>query len=93
MWEETYTMHRKFKLLALILLLVLLMTGCTQIDSEGTVDPNAEPTVKPVPRSRHLMKAPSAISMHLLHWKRRAASPLTDRRIPLRRCWPAQRKA
>lgn len=40
-------MHRKFKLLALILLLVLLMTGCTQIDPEGTVDPNAEPTVKP----------------------------------------------
>jgi hypothetical protein len=40
-------MQRKFKLLALLLMLALLLSGCTQLGSENTSDPAVEPTVKP----------------------------------------------
>lgn len=40
-------MQRKFKLLALVLMLVLLLTGCTAIPGDGIEQSGAEPTAKP----------------------------------------------
>ena len=40
-------MQRKFKLLALVLMVALLLTGCTAVPSDGTEQTAAEPTVKP----------------------------------------------